>query len=267
MTTLTVPTPDGLALAATTHGDPAAPEILFVHGLGQSRLSWQRQVDALADRFRIVTFDLRGHGASSRPDAPDAYTDGARWAADIQAVIDAAELRRPTAVGWSFGGFAIGHYLKHQGPDRLRGVALTGAVTRMSPELLQPEAIELGPKVTSPDVAERIRGIRETLALTFPTPLDDSDHLQALAFNAMPPTALLNGYGQVTNDGIDEAFAAPSRLWLTYGSKDGIVRPAMAERVLGLNPNATLTVYPTAGHAPFWDEPTRFNRELTEFAG
>ncbi|MEK8142516.1 alpha/beta fold hydrolase [Streptomyces sp. M10(2022)] len=102
------------------YGNPAAPEILFAHGLGQSRLSWQRQVERLSDHLRVVTFDMRGHGGSSVPDSPDAYADGARWADDIRAVIEAAQLRRPTMVGWSFGALTVGHYLKHYGAHGLR---------------------------------------------------------------------------------------------------------------------------------------------------
>lgn len=61
---LSVRTSDGLTLSATTYGNPAASEILFVRGLGQSALSWHRQVEHLAARFRVVTFDMRGHGSS-----------------------------------------------------------------------------------------------------------------------------------------------------------------------------------------------------------
>ncbi|WP_107487064.1 alpha/beta fold hydrolase [Streptomyces thermolilacinus] len=68
--------PPGLTLSAKAYGNPAAPGILFVHGLGRSSLSWHRQVEHLAARLRLVTFDMRGHGASSVPDSPDAYADG-----------------------------------------------------------------------------------------------------------------------------------------------------------------------------------------------
>lgn len=70
---------DGLNLAVRRYGDPTHQEILFIHGLGQSRLSWDLQINSdLVDRFRLVTFDLRGHGDSDKPLATSAYSDGDR---------------------------------------------------------------------------------------------------------------------------------------------------------------------------------------------
>ncbi|MFE1199523.1 alpha/beta fold hydrolase [Streptomyces olivaceoviridis] len=263
---LSVRTVDGLTLSATAYGDPSHPEILFVHGLGQSGLCWHRQVEHLASRFRLVTFDMRGHGASSVPDSPDAYADGARWAADIRSVRETAGLHRPTLVGWSFGALAVGHYLKHYGARDLNGVALTGPVTKLSPDLLQPRGIEVGGKLASPDLSVRIEGIQETLDATFAKPLTHSDYRRMLVVNAMSPRALQLGYGLVGGEGVDEAFGKPSRLFVTYGAKDAITRPEMSRRVLGLNPRARLSVYADSGHAPFYDASARFNRELARFA-
>jgi len=71
---------DGTRLAVEARGNPRAPEILFIHGLRQSRLSWDKQFagPALAD-FRMVRFDLRGHGDSDKPDALDAYSNADLW--------------------------------------------------------------------------------------------------------------------------------------------------------------------------------------------
>ena len=60
-----VESPDGLAVAAQDWGNPNGPEILFIHGLRQSRLSWEKQfADPTLAGFRTVSFDLRGHGAN-----------------------------------------------------------------------------------------------------------------------------------------------------------------------------------------------------------
>jgi non-heme chloroperoxidase len=73
---ITVKTPDGLTISAQEWGNPAGPEILFIHGFSQSHLSWIRQVDSdLAKEFRIVTYDLRGHGNSDKPLDPAHYQD------------------------------------------------------------------------------------------------------------------------------------------------------------------------------------------------
>src|SRR5688500_8511237 len=70
----TVRSADRTLLTGDAEGDLEAPGILFIHGLRQSRLSWDKQfADPALAGFRLVRFDLRGHGDSDKPAAPDAY--------------------------------------------------------------------------------------------------------------------------------------------------------------------------------------------------
>jgi non-heme chloroperoxidase len=147
---LAVRTPDDLSLSARIYGDANHPEIVFIHGLGQSRLSWKQQVDSLWARFRVVTYDLRGHGDSEKPASAEAYIYGARWADDLRAVIDAAGLRRPVLVGWSLGGLVIGHFLARHDDRPIAGINLVSAVTKLSPELLASTAPALVARLGSP---------------------------------------------------------------------------------------------------------------------
>ena len=117
---ITVKTPDGLTISAQEWGNPAGPEILFIHGFSQSNMSWMRQVDSdLAKEFRIVTYDLRGHGNSDKPLDAARYRDSKAWGDEVQAVIDAAGLKRPVVVGWSYAGRVISDYLATHGAASL----------------------------------------------------------------------------------------------------------------------------------------------------
>src|SRR5262245_48208548 len=77
----------GVRLHAREWGVPDGPGLLLVHGWSQSDLCWAKQVEGdLASDFRIVTFDLRGHGLSEKPIEPEQYTDARLWADDLAAV-------------------------------------------------------------------------------------------------------------------------------------------------------------------------------------
>src|ERR1700757_3396739 len=117
-----VTSPDGVALAAYAWGNPAGREIVFIHGYSQCHLSWRRQMDdaALAGEFRMVAYDLRGHGASAQPLARERYRDDRLWADDLAAIIAAAGLKRPTLVAWSYGGGGVAGYLGFPPPEPLR---------------------------------------------------------------------------------------------------------------------------------------------------
>src|SRR5262249_61530199 len=96
--------------------NPLGSGILFITGFSQASLSWQGKVESnLAKEFRMVTYDLRGHGNSDKPLEPEKYKESKAWADEVQAVIDAAKLKRPVLVGWSYGGGVIGDYLAIHG--------------------------------------------------------------------------------------------------------------------------------------------------------
>jgi non-heme chloroperoxidase len=94
--------PDGLTLAAHAAGDPAAFPILFLHGGGQTRHSWDETMQAVVQAGAYgITLDLRGHGQSDWA-APDGYTmDG--FIGDLRTVVSALS-RPPMIVGASLGG-------------------------------------------------------------------------------------------------------------------------------------------------------------------
>ena len=131
---ITVKTPDGLTISAQEWGNPAGPEILFIHGFSQSHLSWMRQVDSeLAKEFRIVTYDLRGHGNSDKPLDAARYRDSKAWGDEVQAVIDTAGLKHPVLVGWSYAGRVISDYLATHGAGQLAGINFVDARSKLIP--------------------------------------------------------------------------------------------------------------------------------------
>jgi len=96
----------GLKLHAREWGNSRGPALLFIHGWSQSDLCWLNQVRGdLAGTFRIVTFDLRGHGLSEKPPSPEHYADGQLWADDVAAV---AEVQEAVGTGWPKGQVETG---------------------------------------------------------------------------------------------------------------------------------------------------------------
>ncbi|CAH2601828.1 Alpha/beta hydrolase [Rhodovastum atsumiense] len=258
---------DGTMLAGDAQGDPLAPEILFIHGLRQSRLSWQKQVaDPVLAGFRLVRFDLRGHGDSDKPAAPDAYSDADRWADDVAAVIAGAKLRQPVLVGWSLGGYVAGAYLRKHGGARVAGINLVDAVTRLSPDLLTPLAATFTRRATSQDLAERTAATAEFLAACFHQPPADVELLRMLVVNGMTPRAVNEGFVATATTDLEPVFrdyAGP--VLLTHGAHDRLVRLAMSERIKALHHGTRLSLFEQSGHSPFYEEPARFNHELAAF--
>lgn len=90
-------------LAATAWGDPARPVVVLVHGYPDNSYVWQGVAQALADRFHVIAYDVRGAGGSDVPSRVDDYRLE-RLADDFIAVIDAvAPDRRVHLVGHDWG--------------------------------------------------------------------------------------------------------------------------------------------------------------------
>lgn len=83
----------------------------------------------------------------------------------------------------------------------------------------------------------------------------------------MMPLVVTQGILNVSGAGLDEAFAKSGPMLVTYGAKDLLFHPTMSTRMQALNQEAQISLYAESGHAPFYDEPDRFNHELAAFIG
>lgn len=266
-TLFSVRSTDGTTLAGEAQGDPGAPEILFIHGLRQSRLSWEKQfADPALAGFRLVGFDLRGHGDSDKPAAFEAYSEADRWADDVAAVIAAAKLRRPVLVGWSLGGFVAGAYLRKHGGGRIAGINLVDAVTKLAPELLTEESVSLSQSTASHDLAERTAATAEFLAACFHQPPTAAEMQRILVVNGMTARAVTEGFVRTETPDLEPVFKAyAGPILLTHGIHDRLVRVAMSERIKAIHANSRLSLFADSGHSPFYEEPVRYGQELAAF--
>ncbi|WP_234710590.1 alpha/beta fold hydrolase [Sinorhizobium arboris] len=258
---------DGTMLSGEAKGEIHAPEILFIHGLRQSRLSWHKQfADPALAGFRMVGFDLRGHGDSDKPTSLDAYSDADRWADDVAAVIEAAKLRNPILVGWSLGGYVAGAYLRKYGGAAIAGVNLVDAVTKLSPDLLTEEAAAFTRTTTSHDLAERTAATADFLAACFHRPPAAAEMQRMLVVNGMTARAANEGFVRTATTDLEAVFQAyTGPILLTHGVHDRLVRVAMSERIGAIHKNSRVSLYDNSGHSPFYEEPARFGQELAAF--
>ncbi|MGE0829498.1 MAG: alpha/beta fold hydrolase [Hyphomonadaceae bacterium] len=95
-------------------------------------MCWRAQFESpLANDFRLVAIDLRGHGQSEAPLGAENYTHGELWAEDVRNVQNALNLVHPILVGWSYAGFVIGDYLRRYGDAEIAGINFVCAAIGM----------------------------------------------------------------------------------------------------------------------------------------
>ena len=98
--------------------------VLLAHGFGASTGMWRGQVDAFGDRYRLIRWDMRGHGQTECPDDLSHYSQ-AHCVDDMAGLLDHLKIEQAVIAGHSLGGFmSLAFYISH--PDRVKALILQG---------------------------------------------------------------------------------------------------------------------------------------------
>lgn len=260
-----------LRLHVREWGNATGIPILFIHGWSGSHLAWRYQYESpLADEFRIVALDLRGHGMSEAPLDASNYTDDQLWADDIAAIIEELNLDRPVLVGWSYGGFVIGDYVHAYGCKAISGVNYVGGAVKFDETVLStlygPGFLSCVEGATQQDLPTNIETMRQFVRALVASPMTQVDFDYTLAYNIVVPPEVRGALlaREIDHDDVLQAMRVP--VLVTQGEADQHVLPAMAEHILQVCPTAKSALYEAVAHMPFLENPQRFNAELTRFA-
>ena len=245
----------GEAIFVEVDGPRDGPAVVLTHGLGGNHAIWWQQVPALvAAGRRVVTWDQRGFGRSTRRGA-DVGPMPAQI--DLLAVLDRLKLDRVDLVGQSMGGWvAMGFALHH--PDRLRSLVLTDSFAgvwndemaesqRAAPPRVGPGHPALSPRFCEEDPARAL--LYERLS----------------AFGDKPPDDQILQLLRRTLYGLDAVRSMAVRTLLVCGAEDQLCPPAAMAAMARLLPNAELVVIDRAGHSPYFERPEEWNRAVLSF--
>ncbi len=258
----------GVKLHVIETGNQRGRPILFIHGASQCWLQWSLQMNSsLAEAHRLVALDMRGHGLSDKPH--DAYGDSKLWADDVNAVIETLNLDRPVLCGWSYGPLVFLDYIRHYGEDRLGGLQLVGAVTKLGSEqamaVLTPDFLGVVPQFLSSDAETSVRGLEGLLRLCFAREPSSSERFLMLGYNVSVPPYVRQGLFSRAfhNDDLLPKIRKP--VLITHGCADAVVNPAVVDQHKAAMPHAQIQLMSNAGHAVFWDDAVAFNARLHAF--
>jgi len=258
----------GIQLHVVETGNPSGPPILFIHGFSQCSLAWARQLNSeLADTFRLVSLDLRGHGLSDKP--RESYGDSKLWADDVHGVVQALQLDRPVLCGWSYGPLVILDYVRHYGEDAIRGLNFAGGVTKLGSDaaasVLTADFLSLLPGFFSTDAQESVGALDSLVRMCFCHELAAEDRYLMLGFNTCVPPYVRQALFSRSFDNDDLLPKIRKPVLIAHGVEDAVVKPTVIDQQMARIPGATVRMIANAGHACFWDEAPAYNRCLQDF--
>ena len=256
-----VPGPAG-QLAVQVQGDSGAPVVFMTHSILSDRTMWDEQAALLvAQGFRVVRADTRGHGESDAPDKPDGPCTMADLVADSVAVLDALGIASAHYVGLSLGGmsgFGLGLHHAH----RLLSLCLCDARADMpaAAAAVWPERIATARQQGCAALAA------STVERWFGKAFVDANPATAQRFlNSASATSAAGFIGCaeaiIGLDYLPRVGEIKTRTALIVGADDGPLPQALRD-LQGLMAGATLDVIAGAGHLPNIDQPAAFNAAL-----
>ena len=261
----------GVPLMVVEAGDPAGPGILFIHGFSLNSASWRAQLTADSlQKFHMIAFDARGHGASGKPWRREDYGSTEVWANDIAAVMEATGLEKPVLVGWSMGGYLVMNYVRHFGPDAVAGINLVGALgglaERPAPgQELDESYRQAQSKQMSLNLIDNIEGQRPFVAFMTAKPVPEEDaelmHISTLQL----PVYVRQAMNPLPLDNTDLVDKLTTPVLFTFGVADFSVPQPVVESLVEQLPNAQSAIYDGVGHSPFYEATETFNRDLAAF--
>jgi pimeloyl-ACP methyl ester carboxylesterase len=248
---------DGASIAYEVVGD--GPPIVLVHGIIESRRSWDPLIAPLAREHRVVAVDLRGHGASDRRPPYDVLT----MATDVQAVIQAAGVTEPLVVGHSLGGAVVSVYAA---ANPVRGVVNVDQPLELGgfKALLEPlEPMLRGDEATFQSL---IHQIFESLYGALST--EERGRIQSHSHPEQDVVLGVWDFLTASPEEMDERITSTARMITApYLAIHGIdPGDEYATWLKDVMPGATLEVWPDIGHYPHLVEPARFVRRVEEFS-
>lgn len=119
-------TPAGTSYLATGQGQP----VVLIHGVGLNKEMWGGQIVGLATRYRVIAYDMLGHGASPRPAAGTGLIG---YAEQLRELLDHLQVAQASVVGFSMGGLVARAFALHC-PQYLAGLVVLNSVFNRSPE-------------------------------------------------------------------------------------------------------------------------------------
>lgn len=226
--------------------------VLLTHGYCATSEMWRPTIDALLDRRRVITWDIRGHGRSSSPEESSHYSEELS-VGDMEAILNAIGARRAVIGGLSLGGYlSLAFYLRH--PDRVVALML----------------FDTGPGFKRNEARAEWNRMAEATAVEFETrgldALPDRPEVRLATHSSAQGLARAARWILSQRDSrvIESLPKISVPTLIVVGELDTPFLAAsdyMAQKI----PNAVKVVIKGAGHASNIDNPQAFNKEVLEF--
>jgi 3-oxoadipate enol-lactonase len=255
---------DGAEIYYIDMGDRSAPAIVLIHGFPFSHEMWNPQIEFIKNHFRVIAYDIRGHG---RSDVGDGQYSLELFVDDLIALLDHLQLEKVVLCGLSMGGYIALRAIERN-PERFRALILcdttsnadsneaklrrAASIKTVKRAGVVPYAQEFLKAVLTPqDVQNKLDLVRAVLSM-----------IESNSSVGICGTLLALAGRTETTPSLPK-IQVPTLILV--GEQDKITPPELSEKMHALIPNSKLQILPNAAHLSNLEEPEEFNSNLLSF--
>lgn len=253
-----------LIISYIDEGSTNAPTIIFIHGFPLNKAMWIRQVEALKENYRVIAYDIRGHGSSSA--GHDDFSM-ALFAKDLLSLMDALKIDKTILCGFSMGGYVALNAIENY-PERFNALLLCD--TNCTADL--PEAKEKRLKTIENIKKNGLKQYAEESLKKLFAPISFSKNIEEIATvrEMILKTKLQSLYKALNalaerKETCTNLHQIKVPVLILVGKEDEITPPdvalSMHEKVKG----STIHIVDHAGHLSNMENSKEFNIQLTGF--
>jgi 3-oxoadipate enol-lactonase len=241
-------------------GPATGPPLVLGNSLGTTLDMWRPQLPTLTDRWRVLRYDHRGHGASPAPPGP---YDVAALGSDVLALLDRLGIERTAYCGVSLGAM-VGMWLAAHAPERIDTLVLICTSAYLPPASMWAQ------RAAAVRAAGTTEAVADTVLARWLTPAFARDHAELVAWlRTMFVSAPAEGYAACCEvvERLDlrpvlPAIVAPTLV--IAGEHDEATPVEHARTIAGAVPAARLEVVPAAAHLASVERPPAVTRLIVD---
>lgn len=282
-------TADSVRIMYVEKGDPGKTPIIFLQGSDGTSFEWQVFTEKLKDKYRLILFDRRGNGLSTRL-LPGHKLTMEAYLNDIAGLQQKMGIEKCVILGWSFGGAVAAEYeLKY--PDKVSSLILVNPLSDANQlwidraEAIYPVALKNNDTLA----LKTIDKLKKGNSLTIEDEYEIVKVQNAVWYNKATADSFytktdvkLYGYTDSTLSTDWENLIAQKKIYDGYsnlnriskincptliigGTHDHIISPAQCEKIHALMPASKMKIIQNSGHLPFIEKPDELEVILTGF--
>jgi 3-oxoadipate enol-lactonase len=245
---------NGINFYYESHGE--GETVTFLHGAGGNHMSWWQQVPHFSQTYRCLTLDHRGFARSTDPQAEGS----ARFADDLEALLDELGIGRTALVAQSMGGRTASQFmLRH--PQRVSAVAMCDTLGILAwDELGERREKQRAERLATAGASGLLS--RGYMAPGFIASQSELTFLYQQVQSLNPPRG--ESGPQLTTPQAELAHISVPMLFIV-GSEDPVLPAELVQEVVDAIPGAECLEFGACGHSVYWENAPEFNRALDGF--